>query len=245
MTPARLAAAAALLLTASCRGCAAARDEVEGGASTRVPIAGPPTPDCALAGLDRGAVPLVLDTTEGVVRCTLDGARAPRAVAMVAALAQGRAFFLDPTSGAVVRRPYYENMLVFRAIADGLVQTGCPADNGTGHPGYRLPVEADPTDATRLARAGALFLARYTAPPGRVDPAAPPPGDVIGSQLVVSLTDMSHLAGTVTVLGACQDLEVVRRISRAVAAKERRVELRHARVEGAPRGEACPAAASR
>jgi cyclophilin family peptidyl-prolyl cis-trans isomerase len=205
---------------------------------------GPPSPDCALAGLDRSAVPFVLETSEGTVRCTLDADRAPQAAAMVVGLAEGRAPFRDPASGEVVRRPYYEKMPVFRAIAGGLVQTGCPVGNGTGHPGYRMPVEADPGDGARLAQPGALFLARYTPPPGRVDPAPPPAGDVIGTQLVVGLTDMSHLAGKVTVLGACADLDVVRTIAGRVANKERRVELWRARVErgsGAAPREACPA----
>jgi len=205
---------------------------------------GPPSPECALAGLDRGAIPFVLETGEGTVRCALDGARAPRAAAMVVALADGRAAFRDPASGEVVRRPYFVRMPFFRAIAGGLVQTGCPLGNGTGHPGYRIPVEPDPGDAARLARAGALFLARYNAPPNRVDPSPPPPGDVIGTQLVLGLTDMSHLAGKVTVLGACEDLEVVRRISDRVAKKEGRVDLSRARVarQGPAPSEPCPAA---
>jgi peptidyl-prolyl cis-trans isomerase A (cyclophilin A) len=177
------------------------------------------------------------------VRCTLDAARAPRATAMVVALADGRASFRDPASGEVVRRPYYERMSFFRAIAGGLVQTGCPLGNGTGHPGFRIPVEPDPSDGARLARPGALFLARYNLPPNRTDPAPPPPGDVIGTQLVVGLTDMSHLAGKVTVLGTCEDLDVARRISDLVAKKQRPVELRRARVDRpgpAPEG-SCPA----
>lgn len=98
-----------------------------------------------------------------------------------------------------------------------MVQTGCPKNDGTGTPGYRIAVEAHAEDRERLARPGALFLARYRPPPDRPDPAPPPPGDVIGTQLVVGLVDMSHLAGQVTVLGACQDLDVVGSISRRVA----------------------------
>jgi len=232
-TQLRVVAALALLAAAGCRERAAAPEEA----------LGPPSPECALRGLDRGAVPFVLETSEGPVRCTLDGARAPQAVAMVVGLAAGRAPFRDARSGRVVRRPYFEKMPFFRAIAGGLVQTGCPVGNGTGHPGYRIPVDADPTDAARLGRPGALFLAHYSPPPNRVDPAPPAPGDVIGTQLVVGLADMSHMAGKVTVLGSCADLDVVRRIAAAVSGKERRVELRRALVAAdTPSAEACPAA---
>lgn len=201
---------------------------------------GPPDPACALAGLERAAVPFTLETTEGTVRCTLDAARAPRAAAMIVALAEGRAAFRD-RRGEVSRRPYFEDMSFFRAIAGGLLQTGCAVGDGSGHPGYRIEVESDPSDAARLKRPGALLLARYTAPPNRVDPHPPPPGQVIGTQLVIGLTDMSHLAGKVTVLGACEDLEVARRLADRVAHKERKETLLHARVGRAgPAGGPCP-----
>lgn len=152
---------------------------------------------------------------------------------MVVGLAAGRAPF-RAASGEVVRRPYYRDMRFFRAIDGVLVQTGCPLNNGTGHPGYRIPVEPDPADGERLARPGALFLARYTPPPNRPDPAPPPPGEVIGPQLVVALANMSHLAGKVTVLGVCEDLDIVRRIAGVVARKEREVKLLRAEAEGVP-----------
>jgi len=58
---------------------------------------------------------------------------------------------------------------------------------------------------------------------------------------------MSHLAGQVTVLGSCADLDVVRRIASVVARKERRVELVRTEVAGGPgrvvlRGDVCRAA---
>jgi cyclophilin family peptidyl-prolyl cis-trans isomerase len=125
----------------------------------------------------------------------------------------------------VVRRPLYQDLAVFRGTPGALMQTGCPIGDGTGHPGYRIPVEASDGDAARLGRPGALVLARYTPPPNRIDPAPPPPGDVIGSQFAVTLTDMGHLAGQVTVIGSCADLDVVARVAALVAGKERPVRL--------------------
>jgi cyclophilin family peptidyl-prolyl cis-trans isomerase len=44
-------------------------------------------------------------------------------------------------------------------------------------------------------------------------------GHVIGSQFVITLTDMRHLAGQVTVIGAGSELDVVGRLAERVAAK--------------------------
>jgi len=112
-----------------------------------------------------------------------------------------------------------------------MVQSGCPAGDGTGTPGYRIEVEAREQDAVELAQPGALALARYTVPPGRADPSPPPLGHVIGSQFAITLVDMRHLAGQVSVIGRCQDLDVVRRISQWVGASHERVVLRRIRVE--------------
>lgn len=178
-------------------------------------------------------VALSLETTEGTVHCALEPSKAPRAVSMVAGLARGRSPWRDPASGQTVRRPYYDGRAVFRAVEGLLVQTGCPLDNGTGDPGFRIEVEPAPDDRDRLARPGALALARYTLQPGRTDPHPPPPGKVIGAQLVVTLGDMSHLAGEVTVIGSCRDLDVVERIAHAVSSRSRPVRVARA-VVGPP-----------
>jgi peptidyl-prolyl cis-trans isomerase B (cyclophilin B) len=126
----------------------------------------------------------------------------------------------------------YRDLAFFRAIPDALVQSGCPVGDGTGHPGYRLAVESSADDSQRLARPGALLLARYHPAPNRTDPAPPPPGHVIGSQFVIALADMSHLANAVTVIGSCSDLERVRAIALTVASGKRRVRLARVEVDG-------------
>jgi peptidyl-prolyl cis-trans isomerase A (cyclophilin A) len=175
----------------------------------------------ALEGLPaRAALVASLNTSEGVVHCTLATARTPRGVAMFVALARGRATWRDKRSGQLTHQPMYRDLPFFRAIANAMVQSGCPIGNGTGHPGYRIPVESSADDAARLRRPGALILARYQPAPNRADPEPPPPGHVIGSQFVITLTDMSHLAGKVSVIGECQDLPVVARIAQRVSQGE-------------------------
>jgi len=138
---------------------------------------GPPEIAEALDGLvDAATIAVTLETTEGAVRCELDPSRAPHAVALFVGLATGRAAWRDPKTHVVTRRPMYQNLTFHRAIPNVLVQSGCPVGDSSGHPGYRIAVEPSPDDAARLARPGALLLARYTPPPGRVDPDPPPPG---------------------------------------------------------------------
>lgn len=135
---------------------------------------------------------IVIETTEGTIRCDLDMGE--------------RAF-------AMIGHTDYAGRAFFRTIPDVLVQTGSPTDDGSNGSQPRVAIELREDDAARLAKPGVLLLARYTPPPNRVDPNPPKNGEVTGPQLVIGLVDMSHLAGTVTVAGACRDLDVVRRIS--------------------------------
>lgn len=144
---------------------------------------------------------------------------------MFVGLARGLAPFRDPASHATVTRPFYDGQRVFRATEDLMMQSGCPIGDGTGTPGYRIEIEPHPDDELRLSRPGALLLASYHAPPNREDPSPPPPGKVIGSQFVIALGDLHHLAGKVTVLGACRDLPTVAAIARTVSSKQRPVTL--------------------
>ena len=149
-----------------------------------------------------GRSAIVIDTTEGTIRCDLDtGARAFEMIA----------------------RTNYDGRAFFRTIPDVLVQTGSPTDDGSNGSQPRVAIETREDDAARLAKPGVLLLARYTPPPNRVDPDPPKNGEVIGPQLVIGLADMSHLVGAVTVAGTCGDLDVVRKISRTRGARVIRV----------------------
>jgi peptidyl-prolyl cis-trans isomerase A (cyclophilin A) len=172
-----------------------------------------PAPSAVLGALPSHPLRVRLETNRGVVHCELDPVQVLQGTALFVGLSTGRAKHRDPRSGRISSEPLYLHRKFFRAIAGVLVQTGCPLDNGTGHPGYRIAVETRPDDAERLRSPGALLLARYTPPPGRRDPNPPPEGRVIGSQFVVTLADMHHLAGLVTVLGRCGDLGIVSAIA--------------------------------
>lgn len=240
----RLAASVALavVLLATAAGVIAARRGADrGGGSVGAPTAGtasasaveaavgslrPPSPERVFAEFGgRSSLPVVLETDHGPIDCVLDGDRAPRGVSLFVALATGRARWLEAETGALREDPLYRDLTFHRAIPGVLVQSGCPVGDGSGHPGYRIEVEAGPDDAERLRQPGALGLARYTPPPHRVDPHPPPPGHVLGSQFFIGLVDMSHLAGQVTVLGRCGNLDRVASIARAVRRGEPRPRL--------------------
>lgn len=175
---------------------------------------GPPDPAAIFGVPIPEHARLTLETDAGIVHCEIDPARVPHAAALLVGLAHGRADFRDARSGAVVRGGhYYDGLTFFRRRPGELIQTGCAIGDGSGHPGYRIPVETSGRDRELLALPGALLFAHYQPPPLRADPDPPAPGHVIGSQLVVALTSMTQNLGAVTVLGRCRDLDVVRRLS--------------------------------
>jgi peptidyl-prolyl cis-trans isomerase A (cyclophilin A) len=179
-----------------------------------------------------GPIKITLQTDHGDIACELDAQRAPQAVALFVGLATGRARWKHPQTGEIRSDPLYRNLTFHRAIPGVMIQSGCVVGDSSGHPGYRIPVEAHPDDAARLRQPGALALARYTPPPFRKDPSPPPPGHVLGSQFAVTLTDMSHLASKVTVLGRCQNLDRVAAIARAFKRGPERPRLYRVSVAG-------------
>ncbi len=234
---AALAGLVLVLLVAAARLLAARHGAAPRGAGTTVdPLAstaagaaealGPPSPERVFAELGgRRNLAVVLETDHGPIECVLDGDRAPRGVSLFVALATGRARWQEAETGALREEPLYRNLTFHRAIPGVLVQSGCPVGDGSGHPGYRIEVEAGAQDAERLRQPGVLGLARYTPPPYRTDPHPPPPGHVLGSQFFIGLVDMSHLAGQVTVLGRCGNLERVASSARAVRRDQPRPRL--------------------
>jgi hypothetical protein len=152
--------------------------------------------------MGRGAI--VIETTEGTIRCDVD---------------------TGSNAFAMIEHTNYAGRAFFRTIPNVLVQTGSPTDDGSNGSQPRVAIETRDDDDARLSVPGVLLLARYTPPPNRIDPDPPKNGEVIGPQLVIGLTDMRHLAGTVTVAGACRDLDVVRRISESRSARVIRLSI--------------------
>lgn len=101
-------------------------------------------------------------TTEyGVIRCVLDPAAAPISVANFIGLARGTRPYIDPKTGAWTTGHFYDGLKWHRVIPDFVIQGGDPLGNGTGGPGYDLPVENHVAEPL-----GTLAMAAGTAPSG-------------------------------------------------------------------------------
>ena len=86
----------------------------------------------------------VFQTSMGDVVCQLHFEATPLTVANFVGLASGEREFVDPASGANVKRPFYDGLKFHRVIANFMVQGGCPLGDGTGNPGYQFDDEIVP-----------------------------------------------------------------------------------------------------
>jgi len=166
----------------------------------------------AVAGVEGGGegegdLVAILATDSGELRCRLFEHRAPETVANFVALARGLRGFLDPKSGAWVRRPFYDGLLFHRVVPGRLIQGGDPRGDGRGGPGYAIADELDPT--LRHDRAGTLSMANRGPNTG-------------GSQFFITLGPMPELDDRHAVFGVCEPVEVVAAIAAADAGVDER-----------------------
>lgn len=81
--------------------------------------------------------PLVeVQTSMGNIILELFPEEAPETVANFIGLAEGTKPFVDPETGEMVTRPYYDGQVFHRVIADFMIQGGSPTGLGNGTPGY-------------------------------------------------------------------------------------------------------------
>lgn len=81
--------------------------------------------------------PLVqIDTSMGSIVVELFPREAPETVANFLGLAEGSKPFIDPTTGAMVTRPFYDGLTFHRVVDRFMIQGGSPTGEGDGGPGY-------------------------------------------------------------------------------------------------------------
>jgi cyclophilin family peptidyl-prolyl cis-trans isomerase len=82
-----------------------------------------------------------IQTSMGNIILELFAEEAPQTVANFIELAEGRKLFVDPESGEMVARPYYDGQIFHRVIDNFMIQGGSPTGLGNGTPGYSFADE--------------------------------------------------------------------------------------------------------
>jgi peptidyl-prolyl cis-trans isomerase A (cyclophilin A) len=127
-----------------------------------------------------------IETTMGNITCQLYPQSAPATVANFVGLATGTKDFLDPRTGSMVKRPFFDGLIFHRVIKNFMIQGGDPLGNGTGGPGYQFN---DEIDSTRdFSRKGVLAMAN----------AGP---NTNGSQFFITVAPAPWLTGNYSIFG--------------------------------------------
>jgi peptidyl-prolyl cis-trans isomerase A (cyclophilin A) len=146
----------------------------------------------------KGPLKATFETSQGKLTCELFEKKVPMTVANFVGLARGLKPFLNPNTGAVEKRPFFDGLIFHRVIPDFMIQGGDPLGKGSGNPGYRFADEFDPT--LRHDKPGILSMAN----------AGPTTN---GSQFFITERATPHLDDRHTVFGACKELAVIKKIT--------------------------------
>ena len=104
----------------------------------------------------------VLHTSQGDITARLFDKVTPRAVEMFVGVAQGTLAWKEPKTGAMVKRPLYDNITFHRVIRGVMIQSGDPTGNSGHDCGIHLPDEFFP--GLQFTRSGRLAIANTGAP---------------------------------------------------------------------------------
>lgn len=155
------------------------------------PLGGVFTLPQALDGLPgRGALWVVMTTTQGTIECRLFEREAPLTVANFVGLARALRPALDDAQEEWITRPYYDGVAFHRVIPGFVIQGGDPTGTGRGSTGYVIPDEIDP----ELRHDGPGMLSMANRGPGTG-----------GGQFFITLAPLPHLDGKHTIFGQCTD----------------------------------------
>jgi peptidyl-prolyl cis-trans isomerase A (cyclophilin A) len=145
-------------------------------------------------GLAVVATPLTatLSTNRGDIVVQLFPDHAPKTVDNFVGLAEGTKEWVDPATGQVAGRPFYDGLTFHRIIPNFMLQGGDPLGTGTGGPGYTFEDEFHPD--LRFDRA--YLLAMANAGPG-----------TNGSQFFITVVPTDWLNRKHTIFGEVTDDE--------------------------------------
>ena len=153
----------------------------------------------------------VFQTSAGSITALLYEKYTPVAVANFVALAQGTKAWRDAKTGAMVKRPLYENITFHRVIPGVAIQSGDPTGTSAHNCGVTIRDEFLP--GLRFDTPGRLAVANTGNP------------DSGGCQFFITASAMSEWNGKYTVFGeVVAGMDVVSKISRAPVHGEKPVE---------------------
>ncbi len=111
----------------------------------------------AVAAPSRNGLYATMQTTMGDVCFELYYTNAPRTVANFVSLAEGSRPWIDPRTGFISNKPYYNGIIFHRVISGFMIQGGSPQGDGTDGPGYTFEDEFD--SSLRHDRPGTVSMA--------------------------------------------------------------------------------------
>jgi peptidyl-prolyl cis-trans isomerase A (cyclophilin A) len=150
-------------------------------------------------------------TSDGAIIARLYEKETPIAVRNFVALTQGTKPWKDPKTGAMVKRPLYDNLTFHRVLPGVMIQSGDPTATGSHDCGITIPDEF--LLGLRFDRAGRLAVANTGAP------------DSGGCQFFITTDIMPQWSGKYTIFGeVVSGLEVANKISRARVRGDRPVD---------------------
>jgi peptidyl-prolyl cis-trans isomerase A (cyclophilin A) len=153
----------------------------------------------------------ILNTSEGPITALLYEKYTPIAVANFVALAQGTKPWRDPKTGAMVRRPLYDNITFHRVIPSVAIQSGDPTGTSSHNCGINIRDEFLP--GIRFSAPGRLAIANTGNP------------DSGGCQFFITTQVAPQWDGKYTIFGeVVSGLDVVTKISRAPVHGEKPVD---------------------
>ena len=139
-------------------------------------------------------------TSNGAITALLYEKATPIAVRNFVALAQGTKPWKDPKTGAMVKRPLYDNLIFHRVLPGKMIQSGDPTATGSHNCGITIPDEILP--GLKFDRAGRLAVANTGAPNSG------------GCQFFITTDIMVQWSGKYTIFGdVVAGLDVAEKIS--------------------------------
>jgi len=152
------------------------------------------------ADLGTGKLIALIQTSMGPFRCELFEDKAPLTVANFVGLARGLKAWTHPQTNEIqVGKPLFDGLIFHRVIPNFMLQGGDPLGMGFGGPGYQIPDEFGP--GLLHDKGGLLSMAN----------AGPNTG---GSQFFITEVPTPHLDNRHAIFGACDDIELVKKIAR-------------------------------